>query len=61
VPELVSSQNLSTTVLLGVEGRECECGVLVNVASMAARAIMLDLETIGFSMYLTIESIPDVT
>jgi len=32
----------------------CLFGVLVKIASMAARAIMLDSKTVGFAMYTTV-------
>jgi len=47
--------------LLGVKGRECRCRMLVNVASAAMGAAMVDVKTIGFSIYPTIETVPDVT
>ncbi len=50
VPSLQSSQKSSIEVFLGVRERDCECRVLENMASVAARAIMLDLETIRFAM-----------
>jgi len=39
----------------------CELGALVKVASLAARDVMLDLKMFGFSMYATVEKVPEVT
>jgi len=40
-------------VFLGARGRDYKCRLLVNVATVAARAIMLDLEMIGFDNFYT--------
>jgi len=41
--------NSQTTLLSGVRGGPCELGVLVSEASLAARAVMLDVKSIGFA------------
>jgi len=44
-----------------VAGGQREGGMLVDVASAAMGAIMVGVKTISFSMYPTVETVPDVT